>query len=227
MRRKWALIASVALLALIMAVPVLSVYYDGYFTNALVKGNLNVQGSTENLPMNTAVLSGATGTITWGTDATSGNSGWFVSEANLKSYSHFLVETSHPSYANGTGDPSGATPYSAPGSGIPNAGCPTAPAASGETVYLVDVTEDLHGREWDFSNATGPTGFILFNKDQGFKNLASGTTHAPSSGGFAAGVTSIPAALGESVRVRAIYTPSTHRGYHVIEMNCAGADKVD
>jgi hypothetical protein len=36
-----------ALVSLIMAVPVFSVYYDGYFTNALVKGNLKVITSAD------------------------------------------------------------------------------------------------------------------------------------------------------------------------------------
>jgi hypothetical protein len=83
----------------------------------------------------TCIMGGTTADVSWSADATSGDSGWHLTDEHLLTYANYYVETSFPG-----GDVSGGTPYSD--------SCPVGPGGSGLTIYLPEIQNYYDGREW-------------------------------------------------------------------------------
>lgn len=157
---------------------------------------------------NIALLSGATGDISWSASS-SGASGWHLTSTNLLQYRTFYVDPS--------GGTSGASPYTD--------ACPSGNASTGATIYMPTLAASMHGLVWTFVNSFGTTPFVLYDSNSRFHNVGSGSTQAPSgNGAFDAnsGATSIADGLSDSVTVRCVYTPSEVSGYYVTDMYING-----
>jgi len=152
----------------------------------------------------TAILSGSTGTISWSAHATTGASGWHLTEANMKQYSTFLCEMNPPG-----GNLGGVSEYTHQCPvGLANA---NALKGAGATIYMVSPTAALHGRIYTFMNITGTTPPVIYSS-LGRMNGSTGTTT-----GQVWGTTdNQPEDLGDFHKVQCIYEPTAVSGWYVI-----------
>lgn len=173
-----------------------------YSIAAGITGIADLSGTTAGpVKQSVALLSGSTGTLSWAASS-SGASGWHLTEALLKRYTTFDVETSFPG-----GLVTGATQYSDKGSiGI---------AKTGETIYLTGcLVSAVHGMRWQFTHRHGgTTPFVLYDANGRF-NGGSGTTENP------AGDTTVrtPEDLADSITIEARFFPSATSGWYVTNM---------
>jgi len=177
-------------------------------------GFFDTSGTTFSpIPENMAILGGTTATFPWTVDS-SGNSGFFLTADNMKTYSTFYFQPDAPG---------GASTYTG---GTGTAGyCPIGNANTGATVLVPSITADMHGMTWTFVNSVGTTPYVLYRNasDSQFKNVGSGTTQAPSgNAAFNSGATSIPDGLSDTVVIQAVFRPSEVSGYYVKDMYIDG-----
>ena len=168
-----------------------------------VVGNYDLSGATAYQPhSNVASLAGVTGTLGWGSNAI-GNSGWFLTEDLLRKYRDFMVENSFP-YST----LSGATVYSDK--------CPSGSANTGNTIYLCNLTPELHGKDWTFTNELGTTPYVIYDPNGRFRNAAAtGATPFSSLTNLQSGATTVPDSVGESITITARYWPIAVSGWYV------------